>query len=45
MMMGALSATEMALALAGIPHKKGGAQAALDYLVSAHSSAAKQAAE
>jgi len=45
MMMGALSATEMALSLAGIPHKKGGAQAALDYLVSAHSSAAKQAAE
>jgi len=44
-MMGALSATEMALSLAGIPHKKGGAQAALDYLVSAHSSAAKQAAE
>jgi alanine-glyoxylate transaminase/serine-glyoxylate transaminase/serine-pyruvate transaminase len=45
MMMGALSATEMALALAGVPHKKGGAQAAMDYLVSAHSSAAKQAAE
>jgi alanine-glyoxylate transaminase/serine-glyoxylate transaminase/serine-pyruvate transaminase len=45
MMMGALSATEMALALAGIPHKKGGAQAAMDYLVSAHASATKQAAE
>ena len=45
MMMGALAATEMALSLAGIPHKKGGVQAAMDYLVSAHSSAAKQAAE
>ena len=45
MLMGALSATEMALSLAGIPHKKGGAQSAMDYLVSAHGSAAKQAAE
>ncbi len=45
MMMGALAATEMALSLAGIPHKKGGVQTAMDYLVSAHSSAAKQAAE
>ena len=35
----------MALALAGIPHKKGGVQAAMDYLISAHGSAAKQAAE
>ena len=42
---GALAATEMALSLAGVPHKKGGVQAAMDYLVSAHSSAAKQAAE
>ena len=45
MLLGALSATEMTLALAGVPHKKGGVQAAMDYLVSAHSSAAKQAAE
>jgi len=45
MLMGALAATEMALSLAGIPHKKGGTQAALDYLTSAHGSAAKQAAE
>jgi len=45
MLMGALAATEMALALAGVPHKKGGVQAAMDYLVSAHGSAAKQAAE
>jgi alanine-glyoxylate transaminase/serine-glyoxylate transaminase/serine-pyruvate transaminase len=44
-MIAGLGATEMALALAGIPHKKGGVQAAMDYLVSAHSSAAKQAAE
>jgi alanine-glyoxylate transaminase / serine-glyoxylate transaminase / serine-pyruvate transaminase len=45
MLMGALSATEMTLALAGVPHKKGGAQAAMDYLVSAHGNATKQAAE
>jgi len=45
MLMGALAATEMSLALAGIPHKKGGVQAAMDYLVSAHGSAAKQAAQ
>ena len=36
MLMGALAITEMALALAGIPHKKGGVQAAVDYLISAH---------
>jgi alanine-glyoxylate transaminase / serine-glyoxylate transaminase / serine-pyruvate transaminase len=45
MMLGGLAATEMALALANIPHKKGGVQAAMDYLVSQHGSAAKQAAE
>jgi alanine-glyoxylate transaminase/serine-glyoxylate transaminase/serine-pyruvate transaminase len=45
MMMGALAATEMALQLAGVPIKKGGAQAAMDYLVVVHGSAAKQAAE
>jgi alanine-glyoxylate transaminase / serine-glyoxylate transaminase / serine-pyruvate transaminase len=37
MMLGALAATEMALALAGVPHKKGGVQAAMDYIVSAQS--------
>ena len=42
---GALAATEMALSLAGIPHKKGGVQAAMDYIVSAHSSGARVAAE
>jgi alanine-glyoxylate transaminase/serine-glyoxylate transaminase/serine-pyruvate transaminase len=44
-LIGALGITEMALSLAGIPHKKGGVQAAMDYLTSAHSSGAKQAAE
>src|SRR5829696_2533818 len=43
--LGALAITEMALALAGIPHRKGGVQAAMDYLVSAHGSATKAAAE
>ena len=42
---GALGITEMALQLAGVPIKKGGVQAAMDYIVSAHGSAAKQAAE
>jgi alanine-glyoxylate transaminase/serine-glyoxylate transaminase/serine-pyruvate transaminase len=45
MLMGALAGTEMALSLAGIPHKKGGVQAAMDYLISAHGSAARKAAE
>jgi alanine-glyoxylate transaminase / serine-glyoxylate transaminase / serine-pyruvate transaminase len=36
-LMGVLAMTEMALGLAGIPHKKGGVQAAMDYIVSAHS--------
>src|SRR5580700_1575661 len=43
--LGALAGTEMALALAGIPHKKGGVQAAIDYLISAHSAGARAAAE
>ncbi|HLL26214.1 MAG TPA: aminotransferase class V-fold PLP-dependent enzyme [Xanthobacteraceae bacterium] len=34
-LMGALAGTEMALSLAGIPHKKGGVQAAMDYLTEA----------
>jgi len=42
---GALGITEMALSLAGIPHKKGGVQAALDYLVSVHSGDKRAAAE
>jgi alanine-glyoxylate transaminase / serine-glyoxylate transaminase / serine-pyruvate transaminase len=44
-MIGALGATEMALSLAGIPHRQGGVQAAMDYLVSAQESAAQAAAE
>ena len=44
-LMGALAATEMALSLARIPHKKGGVQAAMDYIVSAHGSGARAAAE
>jgi len=44
-LIGALGATEMALSLAGIPHKKGGVQAAMDYLVSAHAGPARAAAE
>jgi alanine-glyoxylate transaminase/serine-glyoxylate transaminase/serine-pyruvate transaminase len=44
-LMGALAATEMGLALAGVPHKKGGVQAAMDYLVAAHGRSARAAAE
>src|SRR5262245_25527623 len=44
-LIGALANTEMALALAGIPHKKGGVQAAMDYIVSAHSQGTRAAAE
>ena len=35
-LLGALGITEMALSLAGIPHKKGGVQAAMDYITAAH---------
>ena len=45
MLTGALAITEMAMALAGIPHKKGGVQAAIDYLISADASSARAAAE
>jgi len=45
MIIGALGATEMALAVAGVPHKKGGVQAAMDYMASAHASASRVAAE
>ncbi|MDP2412081.1 MAG: aminotransferase class V-fold PLP-dependent enzyme [Pseudolabrys sp.] len=44
-LIGALGITELALQLANVPVKKGGVQAAMDYLASAHSAAAKQAAE
>jgi alanine-glyoxylate transaminase / serine-glyoxylate transaminase / serine-pyruvate transaminase len=42
---GALAATEMSLELAGVPFRKGGVQAAMDYLVSAHKRPARAAAE
>ena len=44
-LLGALAGTEMALSLAGMPHKQGGVQAAIDYLTSAHAGAAQAAAE
>jgi alanine-glyoxylate transaminase/serine-glyoxylate transaminase/serine-pyruvate transaminase len=44
-LIGALGITEMALGVAGIPHKKGGVQAAMDYLVSTHTGAKRAAAE
>src|SRR5262249_39117909 len=45
MQIGALGITEMALSLAGIPHKKGGVQAAVDYLASSLNGASRAAAE
>jgi alanine-glyoxylate transaminase/serine-glyoxylate transaminase/serine-pyruvate transaminase len=45
MLLGGLSVTEMALSLAGVPHKKGGVQAAMDYLVGSASSPSRAAAE
>jgi len=44
-LLGALAGTEMALALAGVPHKKGGVQAAMDYLTEVARSPARAAAE
>jgi len=41
---GALAGVEMGLALAGVPHRKGGVQAAMDYLMAA-ASPARAAAE
>jgi len=41
----ALAGTEMALTLAGVPIKKGGVQAAMDYIVSAHTESQRAAAE
>jgi alanine-glyoxylate transaminase / serine-glyoxylate transaminase / serine-pyruvate transaminase len=43
--MGALSGVEMALEVAGVPHTKGGAQAAMDYLAAAAKSPLQHAAE
>ncbi|MBI3434673.1 MAG: aminotransferase class V-fold PLP-dependent enzyme [Proteobacteria bacterium] len=44
-MIGALALIEMALALARVPHKRGGVQAAMDCLVSAHAQPVRAAAE
>ena len=44
-LVGALGITEMALQLAGVSIKKGGVQAAMDYLTAEHGSATKKAAE
>jgi len=38
-LMGTLCGVEIGLALAGVPHRQGGAQAALDYLAAAHAPA------
>jgi alanine-glyoxylate transaminase/serine-glyoxylate transaminase/serine-pyruvate transaminase len=43
--LGAISGVEMGLQLAGVPHRKGGAQAAMDYLADSAGSALKNAAE
>jgi alanine-glyoxylate transaminase/serine-glyoxylate transaminase/serine-pyruvate transaminase len=44
-LLGALAGTEMALSLARVPHKKGGVQAAMDYLTEAARGPARAAAE
>ncbi len=43
-LMGTLSGVEMGLAAAGVPHQRGGAQAALDYLAQAQPAGARKAA-
>ena len=43
--LGALAGTEMALSLFGVPIKKGGVQAAMDYITSIHGGAQRAAAE
>lgn len=42
--LGALSGVEMGLSVAGVPHKKGGAQAAMDYLAECASDSLRAAA-
>lgn len=43
--MGAISGVEMGLQLAGVPHRKGGAQAALDYLAETAGSAMRSSVD
>ena len=42
MLAGTLAGVEMGLALAGVPHKKGGTNAAMDYLVSTQTAAGRK---
>jgi len=42
-LMGTLAGCEMGLALAGVPHQRGGVQAAMDYLASDESAATRAA--
>jgi alanine-glyoxylate transaminase/serine-glyoxylate transaminase/serine-pyruvate transaminase len=44
MLAGTLCGVEMGLGLAGVPHRKGGVAAALDFLAASPASAARQAA-
>jgi len=44
MLAGTLAGVEMGLAVAGVPHKKGGTAAAMEYLVSTKTSAGKKPA-
>ncbi len=43
--LGALASVEMTLALASVPHRKGGVQAAMDYLIAAAQAPSRAAAE
>ena len=43
-LMGTLAGVEMGLELAAVPHRKGGAQAAIDYLIECRSTASRQLA-
>ena len=43
-LMGTLCGVEMGLQLASVPHKKGGAQAAIDYLIECRGTASRQRA-
>ena len=45
MVLGTLAGVEMALRVHGVPHAPGGVQAAIDYLITAHASPARVAAE
>ena len=44
-LLGGLAITEMALQMANVPIKKGGVQAAMDYITQAHASPSRAAAE